>query len=119
MDIDIAREVVANYLSVSLKEQDVLNSPKAVRDFLRAHFVGLEHEVFVVLFLDAQNRLIEAVNLFRGSLTQTSVYPREIVKEALKRNAASTVFAPKSLSQTTNTTTSGRSRARRSNHRSS
>ena len=93
MDIDTAREVVANYLSASLKARDVLNSPIAVRDFLRARFAGLEHEVFIVLFLDAQNRLIVAPEMFRGTLTQTSVYPREIVKEALKWNAASTVFA--------------------------
>ena len=68
------------------------NSPATVRDYLRLHFAGLEHEVFAVLFLDSQNRLIEAVDLFRGTLTQTSVYPREVVKEALKRNAQAVIL---------------------------
>jgi DNA repair protein RadC len=52
-----------------------------------------EHEVFVVLFLDAQNRLIAAEELFRGTLTQTSVYPREVLKRALAHNAAATILA--------------------------
>jgi DNA repair protein RadC len=56
-------------------------------------FAGQEHESFVVLFLDAQNRLIVSEELFRGTLTQTSVYPREIVKEALRKNAASVIFS--------------------------
>lgn len=70
-----------------------LSSPQAVRDYLRLRIVDREWEVFVVLFLDAQNRLIAAEELFRGTLTQTSVYPREVVKAALKHNAASVIFA--------------------------
>jgi DNA repair protein RadC len=64
-----------------------------VRDYLRLMFSGKEHEVFVMLFLDAQNRVIDAEELFRGTLTQTSVYPREIVKSALRQNAAAVMFA--------------------------
>ena len=71
----------------------VLSSPQAVRDFLRVKLGTLEHEVFAVLLMDAQNRLIEYLELFRGTVTQTSVYPREVVKEALARNAAAIIFA--------------------------
>jgi DNA repair protein RadC len=71
---------------------DVMGSPKAVRDFLRFRLGGLEHEVFAVLLLDAQNALIRYVELFRGTVTQTSVYPREVVKEALGGNAASVIL---------------------------
>jgi DNA repair protein RadC len=70
-----------------------MNSPQALRDWLRLHCAGLQHEVFIVLFLDAQNRLLSAVEMFRGTLTQTSVYPREIVKSALERNAAAVALA--------------------------
>jgi len=61
--------------------------------FLRLHLAGLDHEVFFALWLDAQNRLIAAEELFRGTLTQTSVYPREVVKRALAHNAAAVVLA--------------------------
>ena len=70
-----------------------LTSPQAVRDFLRVKLGTLEHEVFAVLLMDAQNRLIEYLELFRGTVTQTSVYPREVVKEALARNAAAIILA--------------------------
>ena len=70
-----------------------LTSPQAVRDYLRLSLGGREHEVFVAIFLDAQHRVISADELFRGTLTQTSVYPREIVKAALKANAAAIIFA--------------------------
>ena len=69
-----------------------LNSPSAVRDWLALQFSGLEREVFGVLFLDAQNRLIDFEALFTGTLTQTSVYPREVVKAALARNSAGVMF---------------------------
>ena len=75
------------------KPGEAFNSPATVRDYLRLHFAGLEHEVFAALFLDSQNRLIEAVDLFRGTLTQTSIYPREVVKEALKRNTQAVILA--------------------------
>jgi DNA repair protein RadC len=70
-----------------------LNSPQMVRDFLRIKLAALEHEVFAVLMLDAQHRLIEYQEMFRGTVTQTSVYPREVVKESLARNAVAVILA--------------------------
>ena|SRR5437868_4601827 len=93
MDLEQAREVVADHLARSLKREGCLDSPHAVRAFLTARFAGLEHEVFTVLFLDAKFKLIEAQAMFRGTLTQTSVYPREVVKEALRKNAAAVILA--------------------------
>ena len=72
---------------------DTLSSPTVVRDYLRLRIGTLEHEEFWAVWLDAQNRVIEFEGLFRGTLTQTSVYPREIVKSALKHNAAAVIFA--------------------------
>ncbi len=79
-------------LGKQLQGREVLSSPQAVRDFLRVKLGALEHEVFAVLMLDAQNRLIEYVELFRGTVSQASVYPREVVKESLARNAAALVL---------------------------
>jgi DNA repair protein RadC len=70
----------------------ILNSPALVREWLTLQFSGLEREVFGVICLDAQNRLIDFEALFAGTLTQTSVYPREVVKAALARNAAAVMF---------------------------
>lgn len=75
------------------RERDILGSPKAVRDYLRLRLGELEHEIFMVLLLDSQNSLIAAEEMFRGTLTQTSVYPREVVKLALRHNAAAVIFA--------------------------
>jgi DNA repair protein RadC len=72
---------------------EALSSPGQVRAFLMLHLAELEHEAFMALFLDNQNRLIEARELFRGTLTQTSVYPREVVRAALATNAAAVIFA--------------------------
>ena len=80
-------------LSERIRTGAALNSPSAVRDYLRVLLSGKEHEVFVVIFLDAQNRVIASEEMFRGSLTQTPVFPREIVKAALKCNAGAVVFA--------------------------
>ena len=71
---------------------DALSSPGAVRDYLRLLLTGREHEVFVCVFLDAQNRVIACDELFRGTLTQTSVYPREVVKTSLAHNAAAVIL---------------------------
>jgi DNA repair protein RadC len=70
-----------------------MTSPQLVRDFLRTKLAELPHEVFVALLLDAQNRLVQYVELFRGTLAQTSVYPREVVKAALAHNAAAMILA--------------------------
>lgn len=87
-----ARELVKRALKEQLKRGPALSSPAAVREFLRITLSGKEHEVFLVLFLDAQNRVIETEELFRGTLTQTSVYPREVVKRALYHNAGAVIF---------------------------
>src|SRR5882672_8005138 len=80
-------------LKEAISTRSALTSPKAVRDYLRLSLAGREQEVFVVLMLDAQHRVIASEELFRGTLTQTSVYPREVVKCALKHNAAAAIFA--------------------------
>ena len=85
-------QVAQQMLFTQIRGREVLSSPQVVRDFLRVRLGGLEHEVFAVLMLDAQHRLIEHVELFRGTVSQTSVYPREVVKEALTRNAAAVVL---------------------------
>lgn len=89
----VAKELVRRWLDEELRRECTLNSPGSVRDYLRLIFAGQEYESFVVLFLDAQNRLIVSKEMFRGTLTQTSVYPREIVKEALRHNAAAVIFS--------------------------
>ena len=70
-----------------------MTSPQLVRDFLRTKLAELPHEVFVALLLDTQNRLVQYIELFRGTLAQTSVYPREVVKAALAHNAAAMILA--------------------------
>ena len=88
-----ALELARSALAGPLKLKDALASPQAVRDWLRLALGNLEHEVFVALWLDAQNRLIASEELFRGTLTQTSVYPREVVKRALAHNAGAVILA--------------------------
>lgn len=75
------------------RTESMLNSPSAVRQYLTLRMAQLEHEVFIVLFLDSQNRAITIEEMFRGTLTQASVYPREVVKRALQLNAGSVIFA--------------------------
>ena len=73
-------------------QSDVLDSPTLVRQWLRVRFSGLEREMFGVLFLDTQNRLIDFEVLFTGTLTQTSVFPREVVKAVLMHNAGAVLL---------------------------
>jgi DNA repair protein RadC len=80
-------------LSEKMHIKDILSSPQQVRDYLCLKLGNLTREVFVVLFLDAQNRVIITEEMFSGTLTQTSVYPREVVKRTLHHNAASVIFA--------------------------
>ena len=89
----VARELVIRALREELQARDSLASPAAVRDYLRLTLTGREYEVFVAIFMDAQNRVLATEELFRGTLTQTSVYPREVVKSALRHNAAAVIFA--------------------------
>lgn len=86
-------EMAKRALHEEVKLADALSNPHAVRDYLRMTLARLPHEVFVAVFLTAQNRVIAVDELFRGTLTQTSVYPREIVKRALAHNAASVILA--------------------------
>ena len=86
-------EMTRRALDEELAMRDPFAAPAAVRDWLRLKLAHLPHEVFVALWLDAQNRLIGHEEMFRGTLTQTSVYPREVVKQALAHNAAAVIFA--------------------------
>ena len=88
-----AKEIVRRSLLEALRHRDALSSPARVRDYLRITLAGRDYEVFMVLFLDAQNRVIECEEMFRGTLTQTSVYPREVVKRSLFNNAGGVIFA--------------------------
>lgn len=86
-------ELARRALAEEMKSRDSLASPAAVRGYLRLNMQDLGHETFYCVFLDAQNRVIVASELFRGTLTQTSVYPREVVKHALAHNAAAVILA--------------------------
>jgi len=86
-------EVARRCMAAELRAGSALTSPGTVRDYLRLALAAREHEVFVCLWLDAQHRVISCDEVFRGTLSQTSVYPREIVKAALGRNAAAVIFA--------------------------
>ena len=88
-----AIELAQRSIAESLKEGVALTSPGAVRDYLRLALAGRAHEVFVCIWLDAQHRVIRIDEPFSGTLTQTSVYPREVVKTALRVNAAAVIFA--------------------------
>lgn len=88
-----AKEIVMRLLKEGIARDVLLASPAAVRSYLQAHFIGLGHEAFLVLFLDAAHRLIAAEELFRGTLTQTPIFPREVVKRSLVHNAAAVIFA--------------------------
>ena len=90
---EAAVELARRSLKDELRAASALTSPGAVRDYLRLAIAELEHEVFVCLWLDAQHRVLRFEELFRGTLTQTSVYPREIVKAGLRANAAAVIFA--------------------------
>lgn len=89
----VARELVKRFLGEQMHTGCVLTEPDAVRDFLRVHFAGQEYESFVTLYLDSMHRLITVEELFKGSLSETAVYPREIVKAALKLNAGAVMLA--------------------------
>ena len=87
--LEMARRALAQQLHAT----PVFDAPKAVKEYVALHLGQLPHEVFAVLFLDAQHRLLKLEPLFHGTLTQTSVYPREVVKRALQLNAGAVVLA--------------------------
>ena len=88
-----AVELARRALVAEMRTRSALTSPGAVRDYLRLALGARQHEVFVCIWLDAQHRVVACEEAFRGTLTQTSVYPREIVKSALAANAAAVIFA--------------------------
>lgn len=91
-DADVVAAAKA-ILHRKIGRRDVIRSPETAKDYLAVQMGGYEREVFTVIFLDAQNRVIECREMFQGTLTQTSVYPREVVKLALALNAASLILA--------------------------
>ncbi len=86
-------ELARRALAQQLRQRAVFTSPGAVKDYLQLHLAARAHEVFAVLFLDVQNRLLAMEEMFRGTLTQTSVYPREVVLRALHHQCAAVVLA--------------------------
>ena len=87
--LELARRAVLEQLA----QRPVFETPAQVKHYVQLQLGALAHEVFAVLFLDAQHRLLHYEEMFRGSLTQTSVYPREVVKRGLELNAAALIFA--------------------------
>ena len=86
-------EIARRSLAEPMRQRPLLDMPSRVKDYLKLHLAGRGHEVFAVLFLDARHQLLAMEEMFRGTLTQTSVYPREVVKRALERNAAAVMLA--------------------------
>ena len=93
MTQDQTIKVALQILDTRMRSGPLLASPTAVRDYLRLSLHDRGHEVFVCIFLDSQHRVIACDELFRGTLAQTRVYPREVVKAALAHNAAAVIFA--------------------------
>ena len=86
-------ELSRRALSQRLKEREVFHTPGAVKQYLQLQLAHKNHEVFAVLFLDSQNRMLAMEELFRGTLSQTSVYPREVVMRALHHQATAVVLS--------------------------
>lgn len=82
-----------DWLEAQVRQTQPLGSPAMVRDYLRLWLADRPHEVFAAVFLDAQHHVIDARELFRGSLSQTSVYPREVAVEALLMHSAAVIVA--------------------------
>ncbi len=87
--LDAARQAIDH----KMQRGASFTSPAVVKEYLSAKLAGYEHEVFAVLFLDTQHRLIEYAEMFRGTIDSASVYPRELVKEALRLNAAAVIIS--------------------------
>jgi len=87
--LDAARQVIDQ----KNPRGTLFTSPALVKDYLRTKLTSFEHEVFAVLFLDNQHRLLKYIEMFRGTIDSASVYPREVVKEALRLNAAAVIFS--------------------------
>ena len=89
---DEVLQAALRVLAGQMYGSEALTSPQVVRDFLRIKLGTLEHEVFAIIHLDAQNRVIDYVEMFRGTVSQTSVYPREVVKDALLKGSAAVLL---------------------------
>ena len=87
-DADEVLQAAQRVLAGRVRGTDVLTSPAVVKDFLRARLGNLPQEIFAVVHLDAQHRVLDYVEMFRGTVSQTSVYPREVVKDALSQNSS-------------------------------
>jgi DNA repair protein RadC len=92
-EISAVLELARRTSAEQLKRRTVFDSPETVKQYIQLHIASRPHEIFAVLFLDAQHRLIALEELFRGTLTQTSVYPREVVMRALHHHAAAVILA--------------------------
>lgn len=90
---DAVIEMAKSILAKRVRAAPLFDSPQVVKDYVQLQLAHLQHEVFCVLTLDGQHRLIECTELFRGTLTQTSVYPREVVKLCLQHNAGAVILA--------------------------
>ena len=86
-------EMARRHFEEILQRGNALSSPDITRAYLSAHLRGYSYEVFACLFLDNQHRVIQLDEMFRGTLDSASVYPREVVKQALHHNAAAVIFA--------------------------
>ncbi len=92
-DADQILEAARQVIEQKMQRGEAFTSPVAVKDYLRTKLAGFEHEVFAVLFLDTRHRLIEYREMFHGTIDSASVYPREVVKEALRLNAAAVILS--------------------------
>ena len=86
-------EMAKRHFKEALQRGDALSSPDITRAYLSAQLRGYSYEVFACLFLDNQNRVIQLVELFRGTIDAASIYPREVAKQALHHNASAVIFA--------------------------
>jgi DNA repair protein RadC len=86
-------EMARRAMGQRLERAPVFDAPATVKDYVMLRLGALQHEVFAVLFLDSQHRLIAFDDMFRGTLNQTSVYPREVVRRALALNAGAVILA--------------------------
>jgi DNA repair protein RadC len=91
--LQASREIVQRLLLEDMRQQPLLPNPRSVRDYLAVHYAGMEREVFAVLYLDNRHRLISMEEMFLGTIDGASVHPREVVKRALKLNAAAVILA--------------------------
>ena len=88
----VAKAIMLRDMQEKMMGKDLISSPAQSREWLKLRYAGVEHEAFILLHLDARNRLLSIDEIFRGTLTYTSVYPREVLKSALESNSASVIF---------------------------